>query len=186
MADKRSGPEPEKLLTREYIFEGRALKVRVDTVVAADGHRSTREIVERNDCIAVVAIDADDNVLLVNQFRTPLWENLLEIPAGGIDKGENPEKAVIREMQEETGFKPGKVVRLTGFYLSPGFANEYCHVYLATDLSESRLHAEDSAGIEVVKIPAAGIREAIASGRVQDGKSVAGLLYYLEYKKNNR
>jgi ADP-ribose pyrophosphatase len=178
-------PKPEKLLRRQYVFEGKLLKIRVDTVLAPDGRRGTREIVERSDCVAVVPVDTEGNILLVNQFRTPLWKNLLEIPAGGIDKGENTEAAVIREMQEETGFKPAKVVRLCGFYLSPGYATEYCHLYLAADLTPSRLHAEDTAGIEVVKLPAADISGAITSGRIQDGKSIAGLLYYLEYKKNN-
>lgn len=176
----------EKLLMRKYVFEGRLIKLRVDTVVGPDGHRSTREVVERPDCVAVVAIDAEDNVLLVNQFRTPLWKNLLEIPAGGIEKGELAEKAVIREMQEETGFKPAKVVRLCGGYLSPGYSSEYCSFYLATDLTHDPLYDDDTPGIELVKIPAGQIMEAITSGRIQDGKSIAGLLYYLEWKKNNQ
>jgi len=183
MPKKNTGPTAEKLLLRKYIFEGRALKLRIDTVLTADGRRSTREIIEHSDCIGVVAVDADNNVLLVNQYRTPLAKNLLEIPAGGVDKGEDSATAVIREMQEETGFKPGKVVRLCGFYLSPGFCNEYLHLYLATDLTPSPLKAEDTAGIQVERVPVAQIPELIASGRVQDAKSIAGLLYFLEYRK---
>lgn len=160
------------------------MKLRVDTVLTADGHRSTREIVEHGDCIGVVAVDAENNVLLVNQYRLPPAKILLEIPAGGIDKGEDAETAVIREMQEETGFRPGKVTRLGGFYLSPGFSTEYMNLYLATDLTPSRLHAEDTAGIELVRVPAAQIPELILSGKIQDSKSVAGLLYYLEWKKS--
>lgn len=159
------------------------MKVRVDTVLSGDGRRSTREVVERNDCVAVVALDADANVLLVNQFRTPLWKNLLEIPAGGIEKKETTEAAVIREMQEETGYKPAKVTRLCGFYFSPGYSNEYCHLYLAEDLTESRLYDDDTPNIELVKMPAADVIPAIASGRIQDGKTIAGLMYYLEWKK---
>ena len=86
-------------------------------------------------------------------------------------------------MQEETGFKPGKVERLCGIYLSPGSCNEYLHIYLATDLTPSRLEAEDTAGIEVVKVPVTKIPELLASGSIQDSKSIAGLLYYLEFKK---
>jgi len=92
---------------------------------------------------------------------------------------------VVREMQEETGFKPAKVVRLCGFFFSPGFSNEYCHLYLAADLTPSQLKAEDTFNIEVVKLAPADIVPAIASGRIQDGKSVAGLMYYLDWKKNN-
>jgi ADP-ribose pyrophosphatase len=175
MLNRRPEPGNEKMLMRKYVFEGRAIKVRVDTVRTPDGRRSTREIVEHGECIAVVAVDAEDNILLVKQFRSPLGKQLLEIPAGGIDKG---------EMQEETGFKPGKVVRLCGFYLSPGTSNEYLHLYLATDLVPSRLHAEDTAGIEVIPMPVSEIKELMTSGALQDGKSIAGLLYYLEFRKN--
>src|SRR4030042_6123511 len=115
MPEKKTGRKVEKLLRRQYIFEGRALKLRIDTVLTADGHHSTSEIIERNDCIAVVAIDADDNVLLVHQYRTPLAKNLLEIPAGGIDRGEDAETAVIRAMQEEAGFQPAQGGGLSGF-----------------------------------------------------------------------
>jgi ADP-ribose pyrophosphatase len=124
-----------------------------------------------------------DAVPPVKSSSTPLAKQLLEIPAGGIDKGEDSETAVIREMQEETGFKPGKVVRLCGFYLSPGTSNEYLHLYLAMDLTPSRLHAEDTAGIEVIPAPISQIMDLIKSGELHDGKSIAGLLYYLEYLK---
>jgi ADP-ribose pyrophosphatase len=144
---------------------------------------TTREIVEHAACICVIAVDDDDNILLVKQFRKPLEKELLEIPAGGIDDGEDAEAAVVREMQEETGWRPRKLERLCGFYSSPGFCNEYLHLYLATDLVAARLFAEDTAGIELVRVPVARIPELIASGRIEDAKSIAGLLYYLEYRK---
>jgi ADP-ribose pyrophosphatase len=181
MPKNRRGPAAEKLLSREYVFKGRLLTLRIDTVLTADGRESTREIIEHGDCIGVIALDADSNVLLVNQYRTPVGKNLLEIPAGGIDKGEDAEAAVIREMQEETGFKPGKVTRLGGFYLSPGFSTEYMHIYLAEDLSPSPLSAEDTAGIEVLPTPLAKIPALLTSGKIEDGKSVAGLLYWLKF-----
>jgi ADP-ribose pyrophosphatase len=185
MPDKISSTKVEKLLMRKYAFEGKLLKLRVDTVLGPDGRRTTREIVERTDCIAVVPIDADNNVLLVSQFRTPLWKHLLEIPAGSIEKGEDAEKAVVREMQEETSFKPAKVIRLCGGYLAPGYSSEYCSIYLATELSLAPLHAEDTAGIDVLKMPVSEVMGAITTGRIQDSKSIAGLLYYLEWKKKN-
>ena len=184
MPERKGEAKREKLLSRKYVFEGRALKARVDTVIGADGHRSTREVIERNNCVAIVAVDAEDNILLVNQFRTPVWKNLLEIPAGGIEPGEDTDNTVIREMQEETGFRPAKVTRLCGGYLSPGFADEYCHIYLATELTYDPLSAEDTAGIELVKIPVGQTMEAITSGKIQDIKSIAGLMYYLEYRKH--
>lgn len=172
---------PEETLSTEVIFEGRAVRIRVDTVETAGGRTTTREIVEHADCIAVVAVDNNDNVLLVRQFRKPPERELLEIPAGGVDDGEDVEAAVVREMQEETGFRPQKLERLCGFYSSPGFCTEYLSLYLATDLKASQLYAEDTAGIEVIRVPVAKIPELVASGRIEDGKTIAGLCYYLQY-----
>ena len=173
----------EKVLSSKIIFEGRAVKLRVDTVLTADGRRSTREIVEHASCIAVIAVDADDNVMLVRQYRAAVEKEMLEIPAGGIDGGEDPEAAVIREMREETGFRPQRLERLCGFYSSPGFCREYLHLYLATDMVPDPLRAEDTAGIEVARVPVAKIRDLLVSGKIEDAKSFAGLLYYLEYRK---
>ncbi|MCK4274029.1 MAG: NUDIX hydrolase [Dehalococcoidales bacterium] len=175
----------EEALSTQVIFEGRILKLRVDTVRTSDGRQTTREVIEHAACIVVIAVDADDNILLVRQYRRAIDKELLEIPAGGIDKGENAEAAVIREMREETGFRPQKVERLGGFYSTPGYCNEYLYLYLATDLTHDPLSAEDTAGIEVVRVPVAQVPELINSGKIEDAKSVAGLLIYLEYRKNH-
>jgi ADP-ribose pyrophosphatase len=175
----------EKTLSSKTVFKGRALKMRVDTVLTADGRQSTREIVQRSDCIAVIAVDAEGNILLENQYRQAVEKDLLEIPAGGIDDGEDPETAVVREMREETGFRPRQLVRLTGFYSSPGYSTEYLYLYLATDLAPDPLSSEDTAGIEISWVPVAEIRAMIASGKIQDSKTIAGLLFYLEYLKTH-
>jgi ADP-ribose pyrophosphatase len=175
----------EKTISSRTTYEGRMLKVRIDTVLTVDGRQSTREIVERSNCIAVIALNASGKVLLENQYRQAVEKELLEIPAGAVDPGENPEQAVIREMQEETGFRPQHVVKLGGFYASPGYSTEYLYLYLATDLVNDPLEAEDTAGIEVVPVDVSEIPNLIATGKVQDGKSVAGLLYYLEYRRHN-
>jgi len=173
----------EKTLTSQIIYDGRAVRLRVDTVQAAGDRQTTREIVEHADCVAVVAVDADANILLVNQFRKPVEKELLEIPAGGIDAGENPETAVRRELQEEIGYLPQRIERLGGFYSTPGYCTEYLYLYLATDLTPSQLYAEDTGSIEVVRVPISQITELISSGRICDAKSIAGLLAFLEYRK---
>ncbi|MBA7688007.1 ADP-ribose pyrophosphatase [subsurface metagenome] len=174
----------EETLSSRMVYEGRAVKLRVDTVKLPSGRQTSREIVEHENCVAIIAIDDADNILLVKQFRKPVEKELLEIPAGGIDPGETPEDSVRREMREETGFLPQKVAKLGGFYSSPGFCTEYLHLYLATDLVHSPLQAEDSQSISLVRVPLLEIPGLIASGAICDAKSIAGLLAFLEYQKS--
>ena len=168
----------EKTLSSRLIYDGQVVKLRVDTVRLPGGRETRREIVEHGDCVAIVAIDGKNNVLLVSQFRQPVEKELLEIPAGGIDPGEDPLTAVRREMQEETGYLPQKVERLGGFYATPGYGTEYMHLYLATDLTPSQLYAEDTESIKLVRVPISQIPSLITSGRICDAKSIAGLLIY--------
>ena len=175
----------EKTLSSKMIFNGRAVNLRVDTIQMPDGRQTTREIIEHGACIAVVAIDEQDNVLLVSQYREVVEKELLEIVAGGIEPDEDVETAVKREMQEETGYLPQKLQSLGGYYLAPGYSTEFLYLYLATDLLPSRLVAEDTEGINIVRVPVSQIRKLLASGKICDGKSIAGLYMFLECNKNN-
>ena len=168
----------ERLLGREQVYRGRAVGLRVDTVEKPSGRRTTREIVEHGDCVAVVALEGE-NVLLVRQFRHAVGLSLLEVPAGGINPGEEPEDCVRRELREETGYLPQKVEGLGGFYSAPGYCTEYLHLYLATDLIPSPLQAEDTEDIELVRVPITDIPTLITSGEIQDAKSIAGLSWVL-------
>lgn len=175
--------KPDKTLSSKIVFDGRAVKLRVDTIQMPDGRQTTREIVEHGACIAVIAVDKDDNILLVSQYRDAVGKELLEIPAGGVDPGEDAETAVKREMQEETGYLPRKLVKLGGYYLAPGYSTEYMHLYFAADLVPGRLVAEDTEDITVVKVPVSQIRKLLTSGKISDGKSIAGLYMFLEHRK---
>ncbi len=175
----------EKVLSSELIYEGRAFTVRVDTVRTVDGRKTTRDIVEHGECVAVVAVDPDGKILLVRQHRLPAGKQLLEIPAGGIDGGEKPADAVRREMQEETGYLPKKVEKLGGFYSAPGFCTEYLHLYLATELVPSRMVAEDTDSITLVRITPEEITGLIQSGEICDAKSIAGLLTWMDARKSD-
>lgn len=173
----------EKKLSSKLIYDGRAIKLRVDTVQLPGGRETTREVVEHSDVVVMVVVDEEDNVLLVKQYRTPPEKELLEIPAGGIDDGERPEDAVRRELREETGYLPKKVQRLGGFYSAPGYCTEYLHLYLATELVPSRLFAEDTEEISLVRVPLSEVPDLILSGALCDSKSIAGLFSYMEHRK---
>jgi ADP-ribose pyrophosphatase len=173
----------EKTLSSQTVFEGQIIKLRVDTVEMPGGRKSTREIVEHGEVVAMVVLDERNQIIMVEQFRSAVGMSLLEIPAGGIDPGEDAAAAVCRELREEIGYLPRKIEKLVGFYAAPGYCTEYLHLYLATDLVPSRLHAEDTEGISLVRVPLDQVAALITSGRICDGKSVAGLLLYLAMKK---
>lgn len=173
----------EKTLSSRVVFEGQIIKLRVDNVEMPGGRQSRREIVEHGEVVAMVVLDERGEVVLVEQFRKAIGKSLLEIPAGGIDPGENVAAAVRRELREEIGYSPRKIERLGGFYAAPGYCTEYLHLYLATDLVPSRLQAEDTESISTIRVPVERVAELITSGRICDGKSVAGLLFYLALKR---
>jgi ADP-ribose pyrophosphatase len=175
----------EKVLSTKIIYEGRAFTVRVDTIQTVDGRETTRDVVEHSECVAIVAIDPDGKILLVRQYRLPAGKQLLEIPAGGIDGDEEPADAVRREMQEETGYLPKKVEKLGGFYSAPGFCTEYLYLFLATELEPSRLVAEDTDSITLVRIRPEEITQLIQSGEICDAKSIAGLLTWLDTRRSD-
>lgn len=173
----------EQQLSSEQIYSGPAIALRVDRVRKPSGTITTRDVVEHSDCVAIVPIDDKENVLLVRQFRYPVDCSLLEVPAGGIEPGEDVMDCVRRELQEEIGYLPGTIEQLGGFYSIPGYGTEYLYVYLARELKVSRLVAEDTDDIEVIRVPVAHIPDLVLSGELCDAKSIAALLTYLAWKK---
>jgi ADP-ribose pyrophosphatase len=169
----------EETVSSRVIYSGHVIKLRLDEMTLPSGQIIKREIIEHSGAVAIVALDEDNNVLLVKQYRHAAGKALLEIPAGGIEPSEAPEATVRREMQEETGYLPAKVERLGGFYSAPGYATEYLHVFLASGLVPARLFAEDTDEIELIKVPLSRIKGMIAAGEIEDAKSIAGLLMYL-------
>lgn len=169
----------EQQLSSVQVYSGPAIALRVDKVRKPSGKTATRDVVEHSDCVVVVPVDDDDNVHLVRQFRYPVDAPLLEVPAGGIEPGEDVLDCVRRELQEEIGCLPGTVDKLGGFYSIPGYGTEYLYAYVARDLKPSKLVAEDTDEIEVVRVPLTQIPELIYSGKICDAKSIAALLTYM-------
>ena len=154
---------------------GRRVNLHLDRVLLPRGRETTREVVEHPDCVAIVAMDAEDNVILVRQFRHAVAQELLEIPAGGIEPGEEPLQSALRELEEEIGYTAGRMERLGGFYSSPGYSTEFLHLFLATELEPGGSRAHEDEIIEVVPIPLKQVHRLITSGELRDAKSIAGL-----------
>ncbi len=169
----------EPTIASRDVFHGRIIDVRVDTIRLPNGRETTREIVDHAPSICVVPVDADNNVLLVRQYRKPAESFLLEVPAGGIEEGEEPEESARRELQEEIGHTAAELTELTAFWLAPGWATEYMYAYLATGLSPAVLESDEDEFIEVVRVPLDEIPGQISSGAIRDAKSVASLLLAL-------
>ncbi len=164
------------MLASRRIHEGRILNLREDTVEMGGGRRARREVVEHADVVAIVPLDAAGQALLVRQYRLPAGQALLEVPAGGVDAGEEVEEAAQRELQEEVGHRAGSLQRLGGFFVSPGHCTEFVHVFLATDLSPSAAEADADEQIAVVRLPLAEALRLVESGEIRDAKSIIGLL----------
>lgn len=178
-------PLRERLVRSEVIHRGRVLEFRIDRVESPDGHASTREIAGHPGGVAVVAIDPDDAVLLVRQWRHAAGRALLEIPAGTLDRDadgtvEAHDLAAKRELEEETGARAGTWRHLGAFYTAPGFTNELMQLYLATDLAPAdgeRLGPDDDERLELERLPFAEAVAMAERGEIADAKSLVGLLW---------
>lgn len=171
-------------MSSERLYEGRILNVRKDIVRMPNGSEATREIVEHSHAVCIVPVDDDGNVLLVRQYRKPVEESVLEAPAGGVEQGEVGEDTVLRELQEEIGYTAGRLQHLASFWVAPGWATEYMHAYLATDLTPSKLLGDDDENIEVVRLPLEQALAMIQTGEIHDGKTIASLLLALPLLKD--
>jgi ADP-ribose pyrophosphatase len=163
-------------------------------VERTDGTRATRDIAGHPGAVAIVALDADDRVALVRQWRLPADAALLEIPAGGLDiaddgSKEDPDVAAPRELEEETGLRAGTWQKLAAFYSAPGFTDELMHLYLATDLEaasgDGRLGPEEDERLILEWRPWQEAVAAVERGEIRDAKSIVGL-FWLERLRYER
>lgn len=166
----------ETIVSTRKVYSGRVVKLDVHEVRLPNGEHSMREQVRHPGAVAIVALDADDNVLLVRQYRLPAGQVMLEIPAGTLDPDEDPKDCAERELQEEAGYKPGKLTSLGGFFAAPGYTTEFIHIFLAGELTESKLELDSDEFIEVTRIPLNEALKAIDAGEIIDGKTIIGLM----------
>jgi len=177
----------ERVVERRVLHRGRYLEFRIDTIERADGSRSERDIAGHPGAVAIVAIDPDERILLVRQWRTPAGRVLLEIPAGTLDVDEasgaveDPDLASRRELEEETGYRAGRWERLSAFFTAPGFTSEHMTLYLATDLvpahPDERLGPDEDEHLRLERRTLGDALAAVDSGEIADAKSIVGLLW---------
>ena len=166
----------ERKLSRKDIFQGRIVNVHVDTVALPGGGTSTREVVDHPGGVCVVALDDDNRVLLVRQFRYPYLQLLREIPAGKLEYGEDPREAAIRELREETGATAGKFQSLGELYPSPGYCGEIIHMYLARELNFGETDLDEDEFLTLERVPFDQLVQEVMDGSIKDAKTMAAVL----------
>ncbi|MEO8541682.1 MAG: NUDIX hydrolase [bacterium] len=178
-------PDP-RLLSTETAYSGRLFNVSLDKIEMDGGVIAYRETIRHPGAVCMVPVNADGNLLLVTQYRHAAGKRLLEIPAGTLEPGEEPLAAVSRELQEEVGYRPGRIEALGGFFVAPGYTTEYIYLYICSELEPARLAADDDEDIEVeIRTPAEALA-AIDSGEICDAKSVIGILRWQQTLADGR
>jgi len=172
----------EKFSRRIKEEKGKFLHYCLDEVILSNGHLATREMVLHPGAVGVVAVTPEQEIILVKQFRYPVKSVLYEIPAGKLEKGEDPAHCARRELAEETGYSAETWEKLGSFYTAPGFSNEYMHLYLATNLVEEKAHPDPDEIITYEKIPFPKVRAMFKTGEIIDGKTIVAL-FWLEMKE---
>ena len=166
-------------------FNGRVFSVRQDDVRLPNGKTTCLDIVEHSGAVTIFPIDSDGMIWFVRQYRHAAGIDILEIPAGGLEDGETPEICAQREIQEEIGMGAGKLQKIGGFFLAPGYSTEYLHIYLATDLYPSALPKDVDEFLSVEKIHLVTALELAHNGQIQDAKTLAALYLVLPFLENN-
>jgi ADP-ribose pyrophosphatase len=165
-----------KILASTTVFKGRVIEVREDRVLDPHGHEFSRELVVHPGAVCIVARPTPEEVILIRQYRHSTGGELLEIPAGTLHAGEDPRECAFRELEEETGYKAGNMVERARFWTTPGFTNEFMYLYEASDLLKTQTNFDDDEVIELDIVPRDHALRMIDEGRIQDAKSILGLL----------
>lgn len=169
----------EKIITQKDIYKGSVVHLQVAEVALPDNKIGHREMIKHQGAVAVAALTKDKEVLLVEQFRVTCDEFLLEIPAGKLEIGEEPDAAALRELQEETGYTTNRLVKMYEGYTTPGFTNELLRFYCAIDVEPmaERIAMDEDEFIELIKIPLADIPQMLKEQKFKDLKTITGLQF---------
>lgn len=168
----------ETTVKKNVVYSGRIIRLRVDDALLPDGRPCKREIVEHPGGSAVLCVESG-KVLLERQFRYAYGEVIWEIPAGKLEKGEDPARAAMRELEEETGLRAERMQKLFTLYPTPGYTNERLHIFWARGVKKGEAHPDDGEYVTLSFVPLGEVRQMIADGRICDAKTVAAVQWYL-------
>jgi len=166
---------PFELIKSEILLQGRAFRIRRDTLKTPDQRETKFEIIDHGGSVILIPVDENGEVLFVRQYRHAAGKDLLELPAGTRDGAEPYEECAAREIREETGMQAGRLEKVGEFYLAPGYSTEFMVVYLATDLSPNPLEADEDEFLVVEKMPVKQALQLAEQGNMPDAKSLAAL-----------
>ena len=165
----------EKTLSQKYHFKGKIMNMREDEVIVGE-RKTTREVCEHCDGVAVLPITEDGDVILVSQYRYPFGVEVLEVPAGKVEPGEEHFNCGVRELSEETGYSAEKMEYLGFVYPSPGCMTERIHLYIARELSEGETHPDEGEFVEVKRFPLSEVIKMCDEGKIDDAKTAVLIL----------
>ena len=167
-----------KVLKSEIRFKGKVFDHQVDEIEYESGNKGIREVAIHPGGAVVVPIKDDGKIILVRQFRYPLQKTLIELPAGKLDKDEDPLVCATRELEEETGYKAKEIKKLGEIYTAPGYCTEILHIYSASGLTPGNHNREEGEqGMEILELTIDEIKKMIFSGKITDAKTIAGIFY---------
>lgn len=169
-----------KVLKSEIKYHGKVFDHQVDEIQYDSGNIGIREIAVHPGGAVVIPVKDDGKIILVKQFRYPLQKTLLELPAGKLDKNEDPLKCAVRELEEETGYKAKGFIKLGAIYTAPGYCTEILHIYKAVGLIPGNHNREEGEqGMEILELSLDEIKQKILSGEINDAKTIAGIFYLI-------
>lgn len=170
----------EKTIKSDTIYDGKILKLRVETVELENKRYSKREIVDHQKGVGIIAFDGEDKIWMVKQYRKAIDKITLEIPAGLVDPGEMPIETAKRELQEEVGYFPETISYLFDMHASPGFTNDKLSFFLAKDLVKSSLDQDEDENVEALSIEIKELYKMVENGELTDAKTIIAILYCLK------
>ncbi|ENR2669463.1 NUDIX hydrolase [Staphylococcus pseudintermedius] len=176
----------EKTISKESIYKGKIIEVEKHKVSLPNNETAYREVVKHNGAVAICALTPDQQVILVKQYRKALEQELLEIPAGKLEPGEDRESAAMRELEEETGYKVKKLTLIGEVYGTPGFSNEKISVYFADNLVEGKVNLDEDEFVEKVLYSLDDVKKAVEARTIEDAKTFIAFQHLLLHYNHSK